>query len=134
MDQSSQMSFVEQPRAHAGPPERAHASEIGAALLQDLQDGARIVVTDGTHESRTRIPKRGTERSVQKRAARLPHPRPAVSEHDIVNEQVAEQHDGRCHESRPSPAKACTTARARSESNRFDQTPSSFTDDPTMKP
>src|SRR5262245_4329527 len=134
MDQSPQMSFVKQPCAHTGPPQRAHASEIGAALLQGLQDAARIVVPDGTHESRTRIPQRGTKRGIHDRATWLPHPRPAVSKHHIVNEQVAEQHDGRRHESRPSAAKARTIARTRSESNWLDQAPPSFTDDPTMKP
>ena len=97
VNEPSRLAFVEQPRAHTRTAERMDAAQIGAAPTQRLEGVRRIVVASDAHQSRPGTPQRCAERAVQDRATRLPHPRRAIRQHDIIDEQVAQQHDGRRH-------------------------------------
>ncbi len=97
MNQAPNVPFVEQPRAHAATAQRAHATQISAALLKRVEHIGRIIVADDADQSWPGTPERRTERTVQKRPARLPHPSCTVGENHIVDEQIAQQNDSRCH-------------------------------------
>ena len=97
VNQTPNMPFVKQPGAHAGTTQGMHAAHIDAALLKFVEYLSRIVVATDADESRARVPQRCAKSAVQQRATWLPHARRAVGKNDVVDEQVAQQHDGIDH-------------------------------------
>ena len=65
MNQAPNVPFVEQPRAHAATAQRAHATQISAALLKRVEHIGRIIVADDADQSWPGTPERRTERTVQ---------------------------------------------------------------------
>src|SRR5262245_23127506 len=97
MNQASDRALVEEPGAYARPAEPMDTGQIDPALLQRLQHRGWIVRADQADAPHGGSPDGGAQGTVHDGAAGLSHTGAAVREYDIIDQEIAEQHQGGCH-------------------------------------
>jgi hypothetical protein len=126
--------LVQEPHARAWRGQLPYALQGHAAGPQGVESGRGVVRADDADAAHGGAPGGGGEGGVEEGAAGLLHAGRAVGQHDVVDEQVARQHEGRGRHGGGRARKAAATARVASGSRGLSQRPRRFTDEPTMKP
>src|SRR5262249_10032035 len=133
VDDLAARALVEEPRASAWTAEVVDAGEVDAAHGEGFERPRGIVGAAQAHDAGPQPRDGGPEREVEDGAAGLGHPRPAVGEDDVVHEEVAEDDEVRRAHRAGRARKARTSAASRPGSSGFVQSPSCFSQEPTMK-